>query len=174
MSETTQPTTCHFHPSLETALRCNQCEKYICPKCAKRTPTGYRCPECLSGQQKKFETAEPIDYILGTTITAVLSGIASFIISLIGSIGFFGFFLVLMAAPTAGVAIADIAQRTTSRRRAKYLFIAIAAAVVIGALPMLIFQLLIFNPFGLLFQGIYLFMVTPTVYSRLSGLQLFK
>lgn len=29
-----------------TGLRCTQCGKPICPKCAVRTPVGLRCPQC--------------------------------------------------------------------------------------------------------------------------------
>ena len=46
MSEINNTLTCTFHPNVETQLRCNRCNKPICIKCAKHTPTGYRCPEC--------------------------------------------------------------------------------------------------------------------------------
>lgn len=38
---------CYRHPEIETGLRCNRCEKPICAKCAKRTPVGFRCPDCI-------------------------------------------------------------------------------------------------------------------------------
>jgi hypothetical protein len=44
--------------------------------------------------------------------------------------------------------------------------------MVMGALPVIIFNLVSFNLFGLIFQGIFLFIATPVVYTRLSGIQL--
>jgi hypothetical protein len=165
---------CANHPGVETSLRCNRCDKPICPKCAVKAPVGYRCRECVKSQQKIFDTAVWYDYLLGFFVAGFLSLIASFLISLIGGIGFIGWFLIIIAAPTAGVAIAEGARLVIRRRRSRSLFITIAVAVALGALPVALTNLLTFNLFGLLFQGIYLAMVVPAVYTRLSGIQLFK
>lgn len=37
---------CARHPHTPTRLRCSRCNTPICPKCAVRTPVGFRCPEC--------------------------------------------------------------------------------------------------------------------------------
>ncbi|HEY3313286.1 MAG TPA: B-box zinc finger protein [Anaerolineales bacterium] len=174
MTANNTPLYCANHPGVETTLRCSRCEKPICSKCAIKSPVGYRCPECVRSQQKLFDTSEWIDYVLGGATAAILSGIASFLISLIGSIGFFGWFLVLAAAPTAGVVIAEGARYVIRRHRSRSLFITIAAAVAIGAIPAILLQLFGFNLFGLAFQGIYLAMAIPSVYTRLSGIQIFK
>ena len=63
---------CYVHPNRETSLRCNHCERPICADCAVLTPTGYRCKECVKGQQKVFDTSEWYDYVLGF-ITAGIS-----------------------------------------------------------------------------------------------------
>ena len=55
--EHTAQTYCHNIPTVETALRCNKCGEYICPKCAVRTPTGYSCKSCISNQQKVFDNS---------------------------------------------------------------------------------------------------------------------
>lgn len=172
----TEPTAtfCANHPTVETTLRCRRCEKYICPKCATRTPTGYICKECSRSQQKAFETAETIDYILGFSAAVVLSLIGSFLISLVGFIGFFGLIIVSIAAPTAGVVIAEALRLVTRRRRAALLFRVVLAGIIVGALPMGLIQIFTFNIFGILFQAIYLFVSAPTAYYRLSGIQLFK
>lgn len=39
-------TTCSYHPSVLTHLRCSRCGKPICPRCGVRTPIGLRCPDC--------------------------------------------------------------------------------------------------------------------------------
>lgn len=171
---THSPTYCANHPGVETMLRCNHCDKPICAKCAIKSPVGYRCPECVRSQQKIFDTAVLSDYLLGAVTAGILSGVASFLISLIGSIGFFGWFLIIAAAPTAGVAIAEGTRFVIRRHRSRSLFITVAVAVGIGALPSILLQLLGLNLFGLAFQGIYLAMAIPAVYTRLSGIQLFK
>lgn len=170
----TEVTYCAYHPNRETTLRCRRCEKYICTQCAVRTPTGYICKECSRAQQKAFETAEPIDYVLGFAAAVVLSLIGSFLITLIGFVGFFGLILVSLAAPTAGVIIAEALRFVTRRRRSALLFRIILAGLILGALPMGLIQIFSLNIFGILFQAIYLFISAPTAYYRLSGIQLLR
>lgn len=168
------PIFCANHPGTETMLRCNRCNKPICAKCAIKSPTGYRCPECVKGQQKIFDTATPADYVLGSVTAFILSGLASFLISMASMIGFFAWFIIIAAAPTAGIIIAEAVRNIIRRRRARPLFIAICVAAGLGAAPLLLINLISFNIFGLAFQGIYLFMAIPTVYTRLSGIQIFQ
>ena len=93
---------------------------------------------------------------------------------MIGGIGFFGWFLIAAGAPTAAVAIAEGVRAVTKRRRSRQLFITVAVGVVLGALPVILFQVLTQNFFGIVFQIIYLIIATPVVYTRLSGIQLFR
>ena len=166
---------CYVHPDRETSLRCNNCDRPICAACAVRTPTGYRCRECVKGQQKVFNTSEWYDYISGFIVAALLSTVAAFLVTLIGGIGFLGWFLIAAGAPTAGVVIAEGVRLVTRRRRSRPLFLTAAVAVILGALPVLLFQLVFAgNLFGVLFQVIYLVIAVPVVYSRLSGIQLFR
>lgn len=173
-AQTTGTLYCYNHPDRETALRCNNCERPICAQCAVRTPTGYRCKECVRGQQKVFNTSEWYDYILGFVVAAVLSGIAASLVTVVGRIGFFGWFLIAAGAPTAAVVIAEGVRLVTRRRRSRPLFITIAVAVVLGALPTFLIQLISLNIFDIVFQVIYLVIAVPTVYARLSGIQLFR
>ncbi|MCK4961780.1 MAG: hypothetical protein KAS19_04805, partial [Anaerolineales bacterium] len=62
---------CANYPDRETTLRCNRCEKLICAKCAVHTPVGYRCRECVRGQQKELETARQLDYMIAGVISVV-------------------------------------------------------------------------------------------------------
>jgi hypothetical protein len=176
MTETTTETLyCYVHPTRETALRCNNCNRPICAACAVRTPIGYRCRECVKGQQKAFDTAEWYDYLIGFITAALVSGVASFLVTFIGGIGFFGWFLIAAGAPTAGVAIAESVRFVTRKRRSRPLFITVIIGVVLGALPIILIQLVFSqNLFGILFQVIYLVIAVPVVYSRLSGIQLFR
>jgi hypothetical protein len=172
---TTETLYCYVHPNRETALRCNNCNRPICAACAVRTPIGYRCRECVKGQQKAFDTSEWYDYITGFVVAALVSAVASFLVTFIGGIGFFGWFLIAAGAPTAGVAIAESVRLVTRKRRSRPLFVTVVVGVILGALPVLLVQLVLAqNLFGVLFQMIYLVIAVPVVYSRLSGIQLFR
>jgi hypothetical protein len=173
MTEIT-PNVCYVHPNRETGLRCNQCERPICTSCAIRTPTGYRCRECVKGQQKKFETAEWYDYLFGFSVAGLLSLIASILAGLVGGFGIFIFFIIAFAASTVGVVIAESARFVTRRHRSRRLYMTVAAGMVLGALPFIIASIFMVDIFGLVTQAIYLVVATPVMYYRLSGTQLFK
>jgi MFS family permease len=170
MSDEILPTLfCYNHPQRETMLRCNRCERPICIQCAVLTPTGYRCKECVRGQQKVFETAVSYDYVFAIGIAGVLSFLAS---NLAGVMGFFTLFI----APIAGVVIAEAVRWATRRRRSKLLFQITTGAAVLGSLPLLglhlISLLLSFaGLWGLIWQAVFTFMVASSVYYRLSGIR---
>lgn len=174
MSETAT-TYCANHPTIETSLRCNRCEKLICAKCAVKMPTGYRCRECVKTALKIFDTAEWYDYPFGFLAALFLSLVASVLLSMLGFIGYFGYIIVFAAAPTAGVIISEGVRLAIRRHRSNALYATIAVGLILGALPFIIINLF-FAPSisGLIVQGMYVVLVLPTVYSRLSGLQLFK
>jgi hypothetical protein len=165
MSNEQLPLYCANHPQTPTGLRCNRCEKPICVKCAVKTPIGYRCKECVRGQQKVFETAQWVDYPLLFVVVAMLAGIGSFGAQFIG---FFSIFL----APIAGGIIAEAARFVTRRRRSRLLFRLALVAAVIGCLPLIGIHLITFNLMGLVWQGVYLFLMTSTFYYRLSGIKI--
>lgn len=169
---------CARHPNQETTLRCNRCDTPICSKCAVRTPTGYRCPDCVRGQQKIFETARWYDYPVAFVLTAVLSYLGSQLVSYTG-------FFTLFIAPIAGVVIAEVVRVVIRRRRSKRLFQVIALGAALGALPILLLYVLgslgslvgggmggLSGLFPLLWQGFYAFTVTSTVYYRLGGIRI--
>jgi len=172
MTENTNTLYCYVHPNRETSLRCNRCERPICTQCAVHTPTGYRCQECVREQQRIFNTAEWYDFIVGFGTAALLSLIASIIIVVIsGFIGFFMWFVSFAIAGAAGVFISNITQAALRKRRSRQLFWTVAAGVVVGAIPVILFQLFTGNFFAIIWQGIYLFIAAPTVYARISGFQ---
>ena len=163
--EETVPMVCYRHPDRETMLRCNRCEQLICAQCAVRTPTGYRCKECIRTQQKIFDTAQTRDVILAGVLAVVLSLIGSYFASFLG-------FWTIFIAPVAGTITAEAIRWVSRRRRSKLLFWVAAAGAVVGALPVVISSLIFFNLYGLLWPGVYTFLIASTVYARLSGIQL--
>lgn len=187
MTEEHTATTCYVHPGRETSLRCNRCERYICPSCAVRVPTGYTCRNCIRDHQKKFETAVWYDYIFGFFSAAALSAVAAFLVTFIS--GFFYGLIVLFAAPAAGTIIARILLVVLRRRRSRALFLTISGGVIAGAIPALLSQvgqlLFIISQVGMqafsiwqllptIWIVVYLFIAVPVVYAQYSGIQLSK
>jgi hypothetical protein len=169
---------CANHPDRETYLRCNRCDKPICTSCAVLTPTGYRCRECVKNQKKVFDTARSLDYPLAFVIAAGISFAGS---ELAGIFRFFTIFI----APIVGVVIAEAVRWVVKKRRSLLLYRITALATALGALPLLaisIISMVQFLSFGLgfsfanlwqlIWQAIYIFLVTSTVYYRLSGIEL--
>ena len=123
-------------------------------------------------QQKNFDTATWVDYILAIGIAFILTFIGSLLAS---RIGFFTIFL----APIAGIIIGEAIRFAVRRRRSKRLFQATAAATALGGLlpvlSILVFTGLSVNIMGLLFfiwPIVYTILVTSTVYYRLAGIRL--
>lgn len=164
-------TFCANHPHRETSLRCNRCGKLICSQCAIRTPTGYRCEECVRGHQKTFETAQLTDYPLAFLVGGVLSYLGGLVALRLG-------FFVILLAPFAGGLIAEAIRAVIGKRRAPNLFRVASAGVALGAAPFLLGPLLalLAGNMGallpMLWPAVYLFIVTSTAYVRLSGLHI--
>jgi hypothetical protein len=178
--QASDPTKCYIHPNREATLRCNQCDRPICVECAVKVPTGYRCRECVRGQQKRFNTAMWYDFPLGMLIAGGLSFLGSFLLNFLnmGMIGYFMIFILIFGSPAVGKVIAEAVRLVIRKRRSKRLFQAIAAAVVVGGLlPQLGRLALLFSGnlgvvLSLLWPGVYIFLVTSTVYYLLSGIRL--
>jgi hypothetical protein len=126
--------TCANHPGRPTTLRCNRCEKPICSQCAVLTPVGYRCRECVRGQQSVFETAQARDLPVAFVVSAICVGVATAFLNFLAYWG-------LIAAPVVGGGIAEIVRWATRRRRSRHLALAAAAggaaaAVLLAAFPL--------------------------------------
>ena len=166
---------CYNHPQRETVLRCNRCERPMCTSCAVLTPTGYRCKECVRGQQKIFETARWWDYPLAVLVAGALGVVGSLISN---SLGFF----ILFLAPVAGMIIAEAVRLVTRKRRGKWLPLAAAGAALVGSLfsPMYlaIFTFLasfttgLASLIGVLWPALFGILCASTVYYRLKGIRL--
>jgi hypothetical protein len=177
------PTYCANHPDRETGLRCKRCNKPICDKCAVLTPVGYVCKECLNSQQKVFDNANWYDFPLAIGIAALLSYLGSLAA---GVMGFFTFFI----APVVGMIIAEAVRWVVRRRRSRLLFRLVAVATLLGSLPRIlltVFSLIAisgalgdanpgfrggFSVLTILWPLVYSFIVTSTVYYRISGIQI--
>jgi hypothetical protein len=171
MSETLY---CANHPERETTLRCNRCNKPICIQCAVRTPVGYRCRECVRGQQAIFQTAAWYDYAIGAVVALVLSAIMT---PFGGLLGWFAIFL----GPLGGTVVAEVVRFAVRKRRGRYFAELVGGAMILGAVLVLAVPLLglvllgggrggLGGLFGLLWPVIFMVLAVGTAYARLRGL----
>ncbi len=157
---------CANHPSRETNLRCNRCGKPICSSCARLTPVGYRCPECIREHEDIFYTATVVDYIIAALIAFSLGFIAGYLAWLFTSIGFFGFFIIFLA-PAVGTFLARIIIKAVGRRRGRWLPYLVASAIVIPGLLFLLAGVINFRLFGIILMGIYVFAASGAAYYQM-------
>ncbi len=155
---------CANHPNVQTLLRCNRCGKPICTRCAVQTPVGYRCKQCVGRQRAVYYTGGASDYLIGGLIAAILGGLASLVISLLGGAWFFG----LILGPTVGVGIAEVVRWAVRRRRSQRLWLAVGGGMLLGSLPALVLFLLHFSLWSLLTLGLFLFLAVGAATARLK------
>ncbi len=122
------PTVCAVHPTVETTLRCNKCGRYMCARCSVLTPVGYRCKQCVHQQQDAYFTATQVDYLVAAAASFVLSLPISYIVPRL-----FLFGVIILSLPAGGL-IAEIVFRATGRRRGRYVWVAVTAGIVAGAI----------------------------------------
>ncbi|GAA3540973.1 rhomboid family intramembrane serine protease [Nocardioides daeguensis] len=49
--------TCYRHSDRETWIRCQRCERPICPDCMRDAAVGFQCPECVAEGRKSVRQA---------------------------------------------------------------------------------------------------------------------
>jgi len=123
-----EKTYCAVHTDIETALRCNRCGRYMCPRCAVRTEVGYRCRECVYAHQGKFYKATLCQQIVAVAVVFALSLVAGFIVPRLFLLG------ALFLSLPAGAAIGELAWRAALRQRGRYVPQLAVVAVLLAAL----------------------------------------
>jgi hypothetical protein len=108
----------------------------MCIKCARRTPVGYRCRECVSNQQAIFFNSQPLDPLIQLVVSGLLSMVGAVLIGMLlgGLLGILTIIISIPASAFAGGLIADVAHRAAGRRHGRYAWLAVGAGVVLGAL----------------------------------------
>lgn len=126
---------CANHPTVETLLRCNRCNKPICTRCAVQTDVGFRCQECIRGVQDKYFNAASGDYAIAFFVGLAVAAIAAPIVSmLIRQFGFFGLIIAFIAGSGAGGALAQIIRSAVGKRRGRNLNAWALAGIILGIL----------------------------------------
>lgn len=158
-------------------LRCNRCGKPLTPKTAVRTPTGYRCQDCIRQQQKVFDTTKGLDVLIGFLIAGFIAFAGSWFVPRLG-------FFTILVAPGLGSLIYRAVRLAVNKRRSKALNSAILAGALIGSLPLLVPQMLnvirmssellsaIGNLMPLIWRVVYTVMVATTAYAQTKGIRL--
>ena len=161
-------TKCATHPDIETTLKWGKCGKPICPKCARRTPVGFRCPDCIREQEDKFYSGGNVDYLIAVAISfplsLVVAGLFTFLLSglwLLWTL-LIGFFV----APVVAGFIAEAVRWGVRKRRSRYLGRVVAGCLILATLPFLLFSLL-GGSGGLIASGMFMFLGATTVLARL-------
>jgi len=177
-SESTNPDAlfCYRHPNRETYLRCNKCGRPICSSCAILTPTGYRCPECIRDQQKKFNTAQLPDYLISCILSAGIAFLGSYIARYIG-------FFTLLAAPVVSMIISEVILKLTRGRSSTLLTRLVLISAILGSLPLLLIGLynmgIMMSYYGIsavsgflstIWQAGYTIIMATTLHARTKGL----
>ena len=159
---------CYRHPDTETGLRCAKCNKFICPKCAVRSPVGFRCPECVREQEDKYYTGSNMDYVIAAVISFPLSLILAGLFTMI--LAGFGFFMLIIGffvAPAIGGFIAEAVRWGVGKRRSRYLRHVVTGCLIAATLPFLIFGFLSGGFWGLILPGMFMFLGSATINARL-------
>jgi hypothetical protein len=127
--QTEELTYCEVHPERETGLRCNRCERYMCPECAVQTAVGYRCRECARQQDDRFFNATQTDPLIILAICAGMGLLGGAIVVALGGLGLFA--AIILGFP-AGAAMGEAALRSIQYRKGRNNAQAGAVGVGIG------------------------------------------
>jgi hypothetical protein len=149
---------CYRHPERVTSLRCYNCNRPICIKCANKTPVGYICPECMREAEDTFFNSRPLDYLLAAIVSFPPSLLAGWLLLNV-NLGFFFFLLIFFISGAVGSFIGSLTKRAVGRRRGRYLPQLVVVMMILGALLPAVLGFLTggLNLFGLIGLGIYLF-----------------
>jgi MFS family permease len=152
---------CTYHPDVETVLRCNRCGQPICPRCAVLTEVGYRCPDCIRNQQSIFFNSRLIDYPVALLVAGMVAGLAALLLIRAG------FFLALLISPVVGGLIGELVPRAIGRRRARHMWLAVGAGVIVGGLLGSVISWLLLGPISPITLLLYLVLCTGAAAGRL-------
>lgn len=123
---------CAVHPDMETELRCNNCDRYMCVKCAVQTPVGYRCRQCVRQHDDKFFNALSSDPLIALGVAFGVMVVFGLILNTIFS-SFPVFIAVVLGFP-AGAVVGELVVKAIGRRKGRNNWQFALIGVIIGAL----------------------------------------
>ena len=158
---------CTNHRTVETMLRCNKCDRPMCVRCVRLTDVGYRCKECITGQQTIYFNAQSLDYPIAFGVGFIVCAIASPLAGLLlGRLGFFGLWIAVLIGSAAGGILAEMIRRAIARRRGRYLWVVAIGGILLGVLVGNI-AIFLFSGFFPLVTLVFTGLALSTTYARL-------
>jgi membrane associated rhomboid family serine protease len=67
--------TCYRHPGRETYVRCQRCDRPICPDCMRDAAVGFQCPSCIAEGKKSTRSGRTAFGGLRPTNASITSGV---------------------------------------------------------------------------------------------------
>lgn len=129
---------CTFHPQVQTVLRCSQCGRPICVRCAHPFPVGQLCPVCVGSRRPLYYRAGPLHLLASGAATlagATLLGLPAAYLARTG----LGLLLAILGGPFVGGLLAQVALRAGGKKRGlavqAVVVLATLAGSLLGALP---------------------------------------
>lgn len=162
-------TYCYRHKRTQTRLRCVQCPRPICVKCAILTPGGYKCQECIKALKARVAlyNGRFYDYLLVPLVVLPLALGVTVLFYLVGTF-VFSTFIALIAAPWVVGQIARAVRWSVRYRRPRYLAQVAAICFVTAVVPFVLADLIASDFFSLATTGCLLILGTRTMMVQLS------
>src|SRR4029079_324423 len=63
------------HPDREAYIRCQRCDRFICPDCMRPAAVGFQCPECVKDGAKETRSGRTAYGGLRRTDASITSGV---------------------------------------------------------------------------------------------------
>lgn len=136
---------CAFHPQVQTVLRCSQCGRPICVRCAHPFPVGQLCPICVGNRRPLYYRAGLLHLLASGTATLVAATLVGLPAAYLARTGL-GLLIAILGGPFVGGLLAQVALRAGGRKRGPAVQATVAIATLAGSL---LGALPFFLPYGL-------------------------
>jgi hypothetical protein len=101
------PMYCANHPTVQTYLRCSNCNKPICAKCRVSTPVGFKCYQCANLQVLPTYAVSTDYYVKSAVAGLGAAAIAGILMGVFPAFEFWAALLMGIAVPEAVTAAAN-------------------------------------------------------------------
>lgn len=119
---------CYRHPGRLTALACVTCDRPICVDCAVAAPVGFKCPDHGRTSRAERGVIPPARLARGTVAAIAVAAALGVLLAAVR--GPFGIILALLA----GMAVGEVARRTSGGYRDRTLARVATTVAAIGVL----------------------------------------
>lgn len=144
---------CPRNPGVETALRCQQCDSPICPRCLVQSPVGMKCRDCARVMRS------PIYVVKGTKLarSVAVALVGGVVMGLIWSFVLLPFsfgFLSIFVGAGLGYAFTRMLEWASGRKRGPVMIGLAVTGIVIAWSMTLLFVPVRLGLYGLVAVGV--------------------